>query len=73
MSRAWPMWSANMVAQKPAGNVSPLSVSGHTMLLDWAPTFGWSDIHELPTHKTPSPATAGSRILNRLENRMSTP
>jgi hypothetical protein len=67
------MLSANIVAQKPAGKVSPLSFSGHPWLLVWAPTLGWSDIHELQMHKALMAATTGSRVLNRLKNRMSTP
>jgi hypothetical protein len=56
------------VAQKPAGNFSPLSLLGHSWLLVSAP--GRPAANELPTLKAPSAAMAGSNVLSKLETRM---
>jgi hypothetical protein len=66
------MSSAKTVAQKPAGNVNPLSSLGHAWLLVSAPGVEllWSDANELPTHNAPSVAMAGNRVLPNPDNRM---
>jgi hypothetical protein len=57
-----------MVAQNPAGNFNPLSSLGHPWLLVSAPDR--PDANELPTHNALNAAMAGTKVLNRLENRM---
>jgi hypothetical protein len=60
-----------MVAQKPAGSFSPLSSLGHPWLLVSAP--GLPEANELPTQNALNTVMAGSRLLNKLENRMDHP
>jgi hypothetical protein len=60
-----------MVAQKPAGNFNPLSSLGHSWLLVSAP--GRPDANELPTQNALNTVMAGSKVLNKLENRTDHP
>src|SRR5437870_4571893 len=69
------MPSAKTVAQKPAGNLSPLSSLGHATLARCASMEGdWVAAHEAPARDTPNRAITDPRILHgREENTVESP
>src|ERR1700690_1631725 len=74
MWRAWPMWSANTVAQNPEGSVNPLLSLGHSGLVVFAPGLGWpcAAAIELTANNTASRTIARKRAVGWRDNRIET-
>src|ERR1700730_1399377 len=64
------MSSAKTVAQKPAGNVNPLSSWGHAWRFASAAGLDWfrAGANELPMDTAASATTAEDKVLNGLDN-----
>src|SRR6266851_5547132 len=64
------MSSAKTVAQKPAGNLNPLSSFGHAWLLASPAALDWvrAGAKELPMYIAASATRADNRVLNGLDN-----
>src|ERR1700740_615602 len=75
MWRAWPMPSAKIVAQKPAGNAKPLSSFGQASL--FATATGWAGLRawtsEMSTPMATNTTMRDSKVLDELDSAMTPP